>query len=60
MAYCELLKQNCLSLLEMQDWLIESNLAIILTNCYIKKGVKIIAIFVFDDFIFKYYMNSKT
>ena len=42
MAYCELLKQNCLSLLEMQDWLIESNLAIILTNCNIKRESKLL------------------
>ena len=39
MEYCELLNQNNLSLLEIQKWLIDVNLAItyLLTNFYIKK-----------------------
>ena len=40
MEYCELLNQNNLSLLEIQEWLIDVNLAItyLLTNFYIKKN----------------------
>ena len=40
MEYCELLIQNNLSLLEIQNWLIDVNLAIIylLTNFYIEKN----------------------
>ena len=47
MAYCELLYQNSLCLLEIQEWLIDANLAIIylLTNFYIEIIVKIIAMF---------------
>ena len=40
MEYCELLNRNKLSLLEIQEWLIDVNLAIsyLLTNFYIKKN----------------------
>ena len=40
MEYCELLNQNKLSLLKVQEWLIDVNLAItyLLTNFYIKKN----------------------
>ena len=40
MEYCELLNKNNLSLLEIQDWLIDVNLAITysLTNFYIKNN----------------------
>ena len=52
MAYCELLLQNSLSLLE-----IDANLAIIylLTNFYFKKIATIIAFFTFNHYIFKYF-----
>ena len=40
MAYCELLPQNNLSLLELLGWLIDVNLAIVYlpTNFFIKKN----------------------
>ena len=40
MAYCDLLSQNCLSLLEIQEWLIGAHLAIIylLINFYIQNS----------------------
>ena len=40
MEYCELLNQSNLSLLEIQEWLIDVNLAItyLLTNLFIKKN----------------------
>ena len=40
MDYCDILNQNSLGLLEIQEWLIDVNLAIIyiLTNFYIKKN----------------------
>ena len=40
MEYCELLNQNKLSLLEIQEWLIDVNLAItyLLTHFDIKKN----------------------
>ena len=46
MEYCELLNQNNLSLLEIQEWLIDVNLAItdLLTNFYIKKNSQNISI----------------
>ena len=54
-AYCELLYQNSLSLLEIQEWLGDANLAImyLLTNFYKKIIVEIIAKFTFDHYIFK-------
>ena len=58
MEYYESLHQNSFDLLEMQEWLIDVNLAItyLLTNFYIKKNTqKNIAIFTFDHFIFKYF-----
>ena len=56
MGYCELFNQNKLSLLEIKEWLIDVNLAItyLLTNFYIKRMVKISAIFMFYHYIFKY------
>ena len=55
MAYCELFYQNGLSLLKIQKWLIDANLAIIylLSNFYIKNNSQ----FQFDHYIFKYSMN---
>ena len=40
MKYCELLNQNNVSLLEIQEWFIDVNLAItyLLTNFYNKKN----------------------
>ena len=40
MEYCELLNQNKLSLLEIQEWFIDINLAItyLLINFYIKNN----------------------
>ena len=58
MEYYESLPQNSFDLLEMQEWLIDVNLAItyLLTNFYIKKNSqKNIAILTFDHFIFKYF-----
>ena len=54
--YCELLNQNNLSLLEIQEWLIDVNLAItyLLTNFYVISIVKIIASLTFDYYTFKY------
>ena len=42
MEYCELLHKNGLSVLEIQEWLIDVNLAVIyfLTNFCIKKNSK--------------------
>ena len=57
MEYCELLNQNNLRLLEIQEWLIDVNLAItyLLTNFYIKKNSQIISIFTFDHYTLKYF-----
>ena len=57
MEYCELLNQNNFSLLEIEEWLIDVNLAItyLLTNFYIKTIVKSISIFTFGRYIFKYF-----
>ena len=51
MAYCDLLLHNNLSLLEILGWLIDVNLAIVylMTNFSLKRIVKIIAIFMFDN-----------
>ena len=53
MAYCELMLQNNLSLLEVLHvgWLIDVNLAILYlpTLFLLKRIVKIIAIFTFDN-----------
>ena len=51
MAYCEVLFQNSLSLLETLRWLIDVNLDIvyILTNFFIKKKSHFFAIFMFDN-----------
>ena len=51
MAYFELLLHNNLSLLEILGWLTDVNLAIVylLTNFSLKRIVKIIAIFTFDN-----------
>ena len=40
MEYCELLNKNNLGLLDIQEWLIDVNLAItyLLTNFYLKKN----------------------
>ena len=56
MEHCQLLNQNKVSLLEIQEWFIDVNLAItyLLTNFYIKENSQIIAIFTFDHYIFKY------
>ena len=42
MEFCELLHHNSLGLLEIQEWLIDVNLAItyLLTNFYIKGNIK--------------------
>ena len=50
-AYCELLHQNILSLLEILGWIIDVNLAIVYlpTNLFINRVVKIIAIFMFEN-----------
>ena len=58
MAYCELLLQNSLSLLVLLEWLIDMNLAIVylLANFFLLiRIVKIIAIFTFDNYTFKYF-----
>ena len=56
MEYCELLNQNKLSLLEIQEWLIDVNLAItyLLTHFDIKKNSQNYCIFTFDYYILKY------
>ena len=56
MEYCEVLNQNNLSLLEIQEWLIDVNLAItdLLTNFYTKKNSQNYFHFTFDHSIFKY------
>ena len=60
MVYCELLHKSSLSLLEIEEWFIGVHLAMIiylLTNVYIKREVKIMTIFTFDNKIFKYFWH---